>query len=604
MKLPHLFLWFACWLTLPSGAGAAEEKIVLQLKWKHQFQFAGYYAAIEKGYYREAGLEVELLEAVPGQDPVEAVLHGRAQFGISTSNLVIQRALGEPVVVLAVIYQHSPFVVLTAVQSGIRDIHEVAKHPLMMEPDAGELLAYFKNEGVDPASLQLIPHTFNALDLLHTKSGAMSAYSTDEPFHLKAAGVEYLVFTPRASGIDFYGDNLFTTEAHLASHPEQTRAFVAASLRGWEYAMAHPEEIVEVILSKYSKDKTREQLLFEAQESARLIHPELIEIGYINPGRWQSIVQTYKDLGMIEESFSMEGFLLEGERPLDLRWLYWLGGGSLAVGAGAFGWSLLVARMNRRLRSEVEARTRAEQEARSQSEAKTRLLATLAHEVRSPLSGVIGALDCYRYREDEQGRQEMVDAAEASATSLLQMLDNLLNHSRMESGSVELDAAPFSPRALVAEMEQLFRAAVILNAVELKVEIAPGVPEKVVADVTLVRQILSNLISNAVKFSGGGLLRLGVEADAPGAGRRQLRFRVADSGPGLTPEAMGRIFEPYRQADASIARRYGGSGLGLAISSQFARLLGGEITVESRPGEGAAFTFQITAEEGPQITGF
>ncbi|HEY1110962.1 MAG TPA: ABC transporter substrate-binding protein, partial [Opitutaceae bacterium] len=204
--------------SLTAAESPALERVVLQLKWQHQFQFAGYYAAAAKGYYREAGLDVEMREAVPGRDPVEEVLAGDAQYGVGTSELVLLRGQGKPVVVLAAIFQHSPLVLLVPQSSGVTDLHGLAERPIMIEPQSAELLAYFKHEGVDPAKLKIVHHTFSVDDLVSGRVAAMSAYSTDEPFQLRQAGRAFLTFTPRAGGIDFYGDNLFTTEAEIARH--------------------------------------------------------------------------------------------------------------------------------------------------------------------------------------------------------------------------------------------------------------------------------------------------------------------------------------------------------------------------------------------------
>ncbi len=601
MFLPFFrsFVWRLLTLCICWGAGCssgmAAEKVVLQLKWRHQFQFAGYYAAIEKGYYKEAGLEVELREAVSGFDPADEVVEGRADFGIGTSNLLLLRAKGHPVVVLAVIYQHSPFVLLAAKDSGVSDIHDMAGQTLMMEPDAFELLAYFKHEGVDPSRLKIVPHTFDSLDLVKKKAGGMSAYSTDEPFHLKAAGVEYLTFSPRAGGIDFYGDNIFTTEKQIREHPERTRAFVRASLRGWEYAMRHPDEIIDLILTKYPAGKTRDQLVFEARETARLVHPELIELGYVNPGRWQSIAATYADLGMLPKDFSIEGFFYEADRPLDLRWLYWVGGGSLAVGLVAVGWSLLTARINRRLKTEVKARKKAEAEAQQLSQAKSRLIGILAHEVRSPLAGILGLLGLYR--EEELRDASFVETAEASAASLLQMVDNLLGYVKVESGKMQTRQLPTVPREMIEELGKLFHAALRSGSIELRVSVAPSVPQTIITDPTLLRQILANLLSNALKFSKGGVVQLSVEGEDPEQDGQWLSFTVLDSGPGLDRAALEDIFEPYVQLGPAAMQRDGGAGLGLAIVWQFAQLLKGEIHVNNNPDGGAAFTLRVHVRE-------
>lgn len=157
-----LLTGLASWIALGAagGAVAAEppsppEHVTLQLKWKHQFQFAGYYAAVAQGYYREAGLDVTLREAEPDKDPVEEVLQGRAEFGVGTSELALLRSQGKPVVVLAVIYQHSPLVLLARRADGVGDLQALAGQPVMIEPQSAELFAYFKNEGVDRAKLDV-----------------------------------------------------------------------------------------------------------------------------------------------------------------------------------------------------------------------------------------------------------------------------------------------------------------------------------------------------------------------------------------------------------------------------------------------------------------
>ncbi|MCB2185216.1 MAG: ABC transporter substrate-binding protein [Deltaproteobacteria bacterium] len=290
-------------------APTALEEITLQLKWRHQFQFAGYYAAIEKGYYRQVGLKIKLLEATAGVDPAEVVLGGRAQYGIATSDLVLLRSKGKPVVALAAIYQHSPLVFLTLANQGIATVHDLAHQVIAVEPQAAELLAYLEKEGLKLSKLKIVPHGFDVKALLQGEVAATSAYSTDEPFELKQAEVAYKIFDPRSVGIDFYGDTLFTTEAELAKHPARVARFVEATRQGWRYAMDNPDEIIACILAKYSKRHSREQLKFEATESRNLILPGAVEFGHMNPERWRRIADTYAFLKMMPANFDFSGFI-------------------------------------------------------------------------------------------------------------------------------------------------------------------------------------------------------------------------------------------------------------------------------------------------------
>jgi diguanylate cyclase (GGDEF)-like protein len=310
---------------LPTGTVWALETVTLQLKWTHAFQFAGYYAAQEKGFYREAGLNVHLQAAGPGIDPLETVLAGKAQFGVGNSNLLLARRAGHPVVVLAVVFQHSPLVLVARqdrASRGTQGIHDIIGKRVMIEPQSDELIAYLRQEGIPLDRLIQIPHSFQPRDLIEGRVDAMSAYVSNEPYYLERAGIDYQTYTPRTGGIDFYGDNLFTTEKELATHPDQVRAFREASLRGWQYAMEHPEEIADLILAKYSQQHPREFYLFEAKRMVPLLRTDLIEVGYMTRGRWRHIADTYADLGLLPRDYPLTGFLYEPETRPDLTKLY------------------------------------------------------------------------------------------------------------------------------------------------------------------------------------------------------------------------------------------------------------------------------------------
>ncbi|NEX16762.1 MAG: diguanylate cyclase [Halochromatium sp.] len=350
----------------------ALDSVTLQLKWRHQFQFAGYYMALEKGYYRDAGLDVRLLEAGPHTDPVVEVMAGRAQFGISSSELLLSRQT-DPVVALAPIYQHSPFELLVRADRA-SNLHELVGQPIMLEAGSAEILALFLKEGVEPDQLTIAPHSLGIDALLQNEVAALSAYSTTEPYLLRQAGLDYNAFSARAGGIDFYGDILFTSESELKSDPERTRAFLAASLKGWQYAMEHIDESIELIMANYnSQDRSRAHYRFEAEESRRLMRPDLIAIGHVNPGRWRHIAETYAALGMLPEDFPLDGFLYEAEPPrLDPGLLVALAF-ALAVALMLALLSWRVHGLNLRLRGEIDQRVVAHHKL-AESEALHRLL--------------------------------------------------------------------------------------------------------------------------------------------------------------------------------------------------------------------------------------
>lgn len=315
-----IFLAATAALADSATTGASLDKVILRLKWLHQFQFAGYYAAIEKGYYREAGLELEIVEDNPEEESVKTVVSGRAHFGIGGAELLLHRSRGEPVVVLAAIYQHSPLAFLVPATSDITNVHQLVGRRVMLEKHSAELLAYLRAEGLKMEDLEILPHTYGVNELIAGKADAISAYLSDEPFSFVERNLEYRVFTPQSSGIDFYGDVLFTSEEQVIKYPERVAAFVKATKKGWQYAMDHPQEIVELIFNRYSQRHSRAHLLFEAEKSKALIGRDVVEIGYMNPGRWRHIAEKYNELGMLPADVSLEGFIYSPESDKDLFW--------------------------------------------------------------------------------------------------------------------------------------------------------------------------------------------------------------------------------------------------------------------------------------------
>lgn len=350
--MPRLLLLLICLLTAaaPLHAESRRHPVSLQLKWYHQFQFAGYYAALEKGYYREAGLDVTLREGDPQRDPIHDVVSGKADFGIGASELVIARAEGKPVVALAVILQHSPLIVLAKQGATMHSFHDLIGKSIRVVPHEYELNAMFHAMGHDSSDFNLTARTVNDIEDLATESiTAISAYSTDEPYFLEKRNIPMLQFTPRAVGVDFYGDTLFTSDRMVQQSPSMVEAFRQASIKGWHYALANPEEIAELIVRKYAPGKDRDQLLWEARQMRTLMMPEMVDIGYMSEGRWRHIRDTYAELHLLAGNISLDDFIYDPHPYRDLSWLYlaMASGFSGALLFGAIG--IYILRLNRKL---------------------------------------------------------------------------------------------------------------------------------------------------------------------------------------------------------------------------------------------------------------
>ncbi|MBJ6752466.1 ABC transporter substrate-binding protein [Geomonas anaerohicana] len=313
-------LALALLLTLAHPA-LANEHVTLQLKWLHHFQFAGYYAALEKGFYREAGLDVTVREGGPEVEVENEVTSGSADFGVGTSALLLHRAHGDDLVVLGQIFQHSPAILLTPRKTGIQKVADMKGRRFMYSNQHGDMLTLLKNNGIEEKDIVKVEHRGDARDLIAGKADVMMAYSFNEPYVLERAGEPYLAFSPLTYGIDFYGDNFFTTRATINSRPALVRAFRDASLKGWRYALAHKEEIAGLILAKYSRERSRDWLMFEANQMEALIQPTLVEMGYQSPTRWRHIADTFARMGMLPQGFDPTGIIYDPRPGGNYRFL-------------------------------------------------------------------------------------------------------------------------------------------------------------------------------------------------------------------------------------------------------------------------------------------
>jgi PAS domain S-box-containing protein len=347
-----LLILTACFLAGTSATG--HEIVTLQLKWTHSFQFAGYYAAQKLGYYRDAGLEVRINAGSPGMDLVDPVVSGAAQYGVGDSRLLLAYAAGKPVVVLAVVFQHSPLVLIARHEHDTESVHDIVGKRVMIDSDDVELWAYLQREGVARNSVIQVKRESPVEELISGNVYAATAYVCDEPDELDRRHFPYQLYSPRSYGIDFYSDNLFTSQRELKEHPQRAASFRAASLRGWEYALAHPDEIIDWMQSTFPTTRSREHYKREATQLQPLIRDDLVEIGYMNPGRWRHIADTCKEIGYLPAGVDVDGFLYDPNPRNDPTWLYLALGGALLLASVGTGIAAPILALNRRLRRSLQ----------------------------------------------------------------------------------------------------------------------------------------------------------------------------------------------------------------------------------------------------------
>lgn len=318
-----LFIFFFLYAILQPFASVGQREsnrdVILMLKWNHQFQFAGYYAALKNGYYKEEGLNVTLLENNTNRPTADLVVNGDADYGVGASELVISRCEGKPVVVLAVIFQHSPLALISRYDSNLRYLSDyIGKTVMSTTSDRNEINLMFKKEGISPDKIHYVDQEYSIDAMINHRVDASANFITMQPNQMLQAGVEPRIIRPVDYGIDFYGDALFTTEKEISVNPGRVEQLTRATLKGWNYAMSHQEEIIDYILSLPNVQKrgiTREQLQYESRKLEEAIQPQLIEIGQINPHRWEKMAQMFASQGIIKSDWSLEGFIYDPNNP-------------------------------------------------------------------------------------------------------------------------------------------------------------------------------------------------------------------------------------------------------------------------------------------------
>jgi polar amino acid transport system substrate-binding protein len=288
------------------------EKTTVQLEWKHQFEYAGFYAAIEKGYYKDIGLEVELKEFQEGINITQEVLSGKATFGVSSSALILEKLNKKPIVLIASYFKQNALALVTKphikTPADLKNKKILALESELNHTSLGVMLKDFELTNND---YTLIKHDFKIDKFVNGEVDAMSVFTTSQPFELDKLGIKYNVLNPANFGIYSYDVELFTSKDVINSNLQKVQDFVNATNKGWEYAFKNKEELVNLIYDKYTKRKTKNSLLFEANQTEKIFKTNVFKIGAIAPELIKLNADMYSNLGLVDKNFDLNSMLLD-----------------------------------------------------------------------------------------------------------------------------------------------------------------------------------------------------------------------------------------------------------------------------------------------------
>ena len=323
----------------------SSETIRIQFKWLHGFQFAGYYAAIEKGYFEQEGLNVELIEKQPDENYIDAVLKGNADYGVSDISLLNYHTSGHPVVLVAQIFQHSPLVFISHKSSGIISPFEMIGKRVAFNTDnkgdASLNSLLLKTLG-GTEGIEIVKFDQNTRkDFLEKKIDVYSVYATSQPFDFKQMGVDINIINPQNYGVDFYGDNLFTTKREVEENPIRVEKVRRAVLKGWRYALDNQEELIEIIRKKYAIGESYEKLKFEARATKDYIIADFVQLGSIDFDRLKKVAEDYVRMGLSESAKVYRDFVFEktlSQVELNRQQIDWINKNPIVRVAGDTDW--------------------------------------------------------------------------------------------------------------------------------------------------------------------------------------------------------------------------------------------------------------------------
>jgi signal transduction histidine kinase len=587
-------------LLLTSVTLFAAQKVTLQLSWLHQFQFAGYYVAKERGFYKDAGIDVEIKEFDADTDLSSVIEKKKADIAVGRSSLLVDKAEGRDVVALGAIFQQSPLMLLVRDDTGINSVKDLKNRTVMLTDDAkgtASIMAMLFSNGLTSKEITILPHSFDLDDLINKKTDAMASYTSNEPIRLQERGVGYKIFHPKDYGFSFYSDILFTSSAFIRKNPKLTKDFYEASIRGWVYAFDHITETAELIYKHYNtQNKSLIQLIKEGEALKRLAYCENGTIGRMDRNQLEDMVKVYKVLGFITKDIDTDSFVYEYNHPKEMTFrlnyddILYLG--IIAVFAmitlGLL--ALFISLRNQWLmtQSHLKAKIAAQKEeidtqnrvilSQSKIAAVGEMLANIAHQWRQPLN--IISLNTTKMETsilfggeiNKDDIRQISEEINRQSQYLSDTIDDFRNYFNSDTERI----APFNLKDAITKVTELTKDSFNNYFIDSVVTVYDCA---ITHNESLFVQALLNIYNNArdaIIQSGTGPRYFFVELHCNGD---NAVISIKDSGGGIDKEVMPRIFEPYY----TTKHLSQGTGLGLYITYEIVtKHLNGTLEVYNR----------------------
>ena len=591
-------------------------KVTIQLSWFDQFQFAGYYMAKEQGFYKDAGLDVQILPFSLGMNIPKMVNDGDVDFAIGRENLILEKAKYPKIIALAAIFQATPLVLLTTKDSGIDSFNKFENKKLMRTKDDGSevsIKAMLASSKIDVKSIAQVEHSHNIYDLIDKKVDIISAYTSKAPYILQKEQIKYNIFYPKDYGFDMYSDFLITNIDKYNNDYNIVEKFKKASLKGWEYAYNNIEKSVDIIFEKYNtQNLSKEELIFEANELKKLSYLNISRLGDMKQEKVQRIYDLYNVMGYINNEFKIDNFIVYDKKSRLEKWLYlkfeehfglsllWKILLIIFIIIGIFVYrQYFIIKLNKRLKNLVNIKTnrlkimnkklatRIKKELDKHQE-KDRILAqqqkmvamgqmieNIAHQWRQPLSVISTSASGLKLKkqlnilEDEE-LIKSIDKIVDTAKYLSDTIDDFRYFFKPQK-----DKTKFSLAKNIEKSLSFLEATLKENSIKVEFDYEDI---DIIAYETELIQVFINIINNSKDAFIEKKIEDRVIFISIKKFPNRILIEIKDNAGGVEEDILDKVFEPY----FTTKHQYNGTGIGLYMSNQIIKThLNGDIFMKN-----------------------